>query len=94
MYIYLYTYIYVCMYVYIYIYLYIFSFSLSTHIHTQTEKVSQFLQIEGSGTKYTGSTHPGVYVNELVIDEIRNNASCNFPKFSFCCCQTEFVQLW
>jgi hypothetical protein len=34
------------------------------------------------------------YLNELVIHEIRNNASAIFQNFLFSCCKIEFVQLW
>ena len=34
------------------------------------------------------------YLNELVILEIRNNASAIFQNFLFSCCKIEFVQLW
>jgi hypothetical protein len=32
------------------------------------------------------------YLNELVIHEIRNNASAIFQNFLFSCCKIEFVQ--
>jgi hypothetical protein len=36
----------------------------------------------------------GSYLNELLVDEIRNNASEIFQIFLFICCKIEFVQLW
>jgi hypothetical protein len=33
-----------------------------------------------------------LYSNELVIHEIRNNASAIFQNFLFSCCKIEFVQ--
>jgi hypothetical protein len=36
--------------------------------------------------------HRALYLNELVIHEIRNNASAIFQNFLFSCCKIEFVQ--
>jgi hypothetical protein len=50
---------------------------------------------EGPVLKCRGSRKRGAfYVNELVIHEIRNNASAIFQNFLFSCCKIEFVQLW
>jgi hypothetical protein len=49
----------------------------------------------GPVLKCRGSTdRRALYVNELVIHEIRNNASAIFQNFLFICCKIEFVQLW
>ena len=50
---------------------------------------------EGPVLKFRGSTERrALYLNELVIHEIRNNASVIFQNFLFICCKIEFVQLW
>ena len=43
---------------------------------------------------WEGVIHPGMALNELVIHEIRNNASAIYQKFIFSCCKIEFVQVW
>jgi hypothetical protein len=48
-------------------------------------KASQFQEILVSGTKLYGRYSQ--YLNELVIGEIRNNASAIFEKFFFSCCK-------
>ena len=40
------------------------------------------------------TTHRELYLNELVIHEIRNNVSEIFQNFLFICCKIEFVHLW
>jgi hypothetical protein len=50
---------------------------------------------EGPVLKCRGSTeNRALYVNALVIHEIRNNASAIFQNFLFICCKIECVQLW
>ena len=50
---------------------------------------------EGPVLNCRGSrNHRDFYLNELVFDEIRNNASAIFQNFLFSCCKIEFVQLW
>ena len=50
---------------------------------------------EGPVLKCRGSSkRRASYLNELVIHEIRNNASVIFQTFLFTCCKIEFVQLW
>ena len=41
-----------------------------------------------------GRTHGEFYLNELVIHEIRNNASATFQNFLFDCCKIEFSGSW
>ena len=38
--------------------------------------------------------HRALYLNELVVPEIRNNASAILQNFVSSCCEIEFVQLW
>ena len=50
---------------------------------------------EGPVLKCRVSTeHRTLNLNELVIHEIRNNASAIFQNFLFSCWKIEFVQLW
>jgi hypothetical protein len=50
---------------------------------------------EGPVLNFSGSTtHRECYLIELVIHEIRNNASAIFQNLLFSCCKIEFVQLW
>jgi protein tyrosine phosphatase (PTP) superfamily phosphohydrolase (DUF442 family) len=57
-------------------------------IHSGRARPHNFGKFEGPVLNCRGGTQTlVVYVNELVIHEIRNNASA-------ICCKIEFVQLW
>ena len=59
------------------------------------QRSHNFKSFEGPVLNCRDGTHPrGEYLNELVIGEIRNNASAIFQKFLFSCCKIEFVHLW
>jgi hypothetical protein len=67
--------------------------------HPRMADDSQFLEIqkscEGPVLNSRGCRkHRSCYLNELVIDEIRDKAAANLHNFLFSCCTIEFVQLW
>jgi hypothetical protein len=51
---------------------------ISSTLHHGPERFHNFWKFEGPVLNCRGGTHRGVYLNELVIDEIRNNPSAIF----------------
>jgi hypothetical protein len=64
-------------------------------IHPRTAEAGNLKSFQGPVLKCRGCrNHRAFYFNELVIHEIRNNASAIFQNFLFRCCKIEFVHLW
>ena len=51
---------------------------ISSTLHHGRDRSDNFWKSEGPVLNCRGGTHRGVYLNELVIDEIRNNATAIF----------------